>query len=219
MIKILVLGCSYTQGHTKPYDNSWSWILAQRHPHIQFLDLSKGGSSIQWAQWCYNRAKERSLFDLCIAQITRPFRLTLHPEMWADLEQFLIDRQHNYRGWNSDELELQCDFSSSGWLGTPRFGWPGNSKPKVPFIRQYFETVPNEFHLINYKGVAEVLSSKADFKFKWHAEDPFECAAIENVIPRFEQLQIDDFGHLGVEGSELVADWVEKEFLKPQGII
>ncbi len=72
---------------------------------------------------------------------------------------------------------------------------------------------------MNYQGVAEVLSSKADFGFKWHLEDPVECAAIETAIPRFDQLQIDDFGHLGVEGSELVADWVEQEFLKPKELI
>ena len=219
MIKILTLGCSFTQGHTRPYENSWSWILSQRHPHLQFLDLSKGGSSIQWAQYCLDCAGDRDMFDYCIAQFTSPFRITLHPELWSDIEPCLTYRQHNYRGWDSDRLELQCDFASSGWLGTPRFGWPGNSEPKVPFIRQYFETVPNEFHLINYKGAVERLSKHVDFAFKWRAEDPINYPCIENIIPNFEQLQIDDFGHLGVEGSALVADWIEQEFLKPQGLI
>lgn len=219
MIKILVLGCSFTQGHTKPYNNSWSWILAKRYPHIQFLDLSKGGSSIQWAQWCFDRAQERNLFDLCIAQLTSPFRLTLHPELWSDIEHCLSYRQHNYRGWLSDQLELQCDFTSSGWLGTPRFGWPGNSKPRVPFIREYYTQVPNEFHLINYQGAVQRLNSQVDFAFKWRAEDPVDYPCIETIVQDFEQLQIDDFGHLGVDGSGLVADWVEQEFLKPQGVI
>lgn len=219
MTRILTLGCSYTQGHTRPYENSWSWILSQRHPHLQFLDLSKGGSSIQWAQYCLDSAGDRDMFDYCIAQFTSPFRITLHPELWSDIKSCLVQRSSNYTFWDSDNLELVCDFASSGWLGTPRFGWPGNSEPKVPFIRQYFETVPNEFHLINYKGAVERLSKHVDFAFKWRADDPIDYPCIETTIERFEQLQIDDFKHLGVEGSALVADWIEQEFLKPQGLI
>jgi len=216
MTKILTLGCSFTQGHTIPYENSWSWILSQRHKHLQFLDLSKGGSSIQWAQYCLTNADAQ---DYVIAQLTSPFRLTLWPDNWDSIKHCLNERSENYTFWNSKELELLCDFSSSGWLGTPRFGWPGNSKPKVPFIRKYFEMVPNEFHTINYKGVVERLTSECDFVFKWRAEDPIDYPCVENIIENFEQLQIDDFGHLGVEGSALVADWIEQEFLHPRGLI
>jgi len=216
MTKILTLGCSFTQGHTMPYENSWSWILSQRHKHLQFLDLSKGGSSIQWAQYCLDNIDE---YDYVIAQLTSPFRLTLWPSGWDSIEHCFIKRSENYTFWNSDELELLCDFSSSGWLGTPRFGWPGNSKNKVPFIRKYYETVPGEFHVINYQGVAERLASQCDFAFKWRTEDPIDYPCIENIIENFEQLQIDDFGHLGVDGSALVADWIEKEFLQPEGLI
>ena len=219
MKKILTLGCSYTQGHTIPYNNSWSWILSQRHPDLYFLDLSKGGSSIQWASYMYDVAKERNMFDYCIAQYTSPFRVTLWPESWEDIQTCLTNRTDNYKHWDNNDLELKCDFASSGWLGTPRFGWPGNSKPKVPFIRDYFMNLPNNFHLINYKSIVQNLQSKVDFAFKWRAEDPIDYPCIENIIENFEELQIDDYGHLGVEGSELVADWVEKEFLKPQGII
>jgi hypothetical protein len=216
MTKILVLGCSFTQGHTMPYENSWSWILSQRHTHLQFLDLSKGGSSIQWAQYCFDNVTDN---DYTIAQLTSPHRLSLWPYRWTDISHCLTERSDNYTFWNSNKLELLCDFSSSGWLGTPRFGWPGNSKSKVPFIRKYFETVPGEFHTINYKGVANNLAQQVDFAFKWHNKDCVDYPCIENIIENFEQLQIDEFGHLGVEGSALVADWVEQEFLKPQGLI
>ena len=118
-----------------------------------------------------------------------------------------------------DKLEQLCDFSSSGWLGTPRFGWPGNSKPKVPFIRQYFETLPMQFHLVNYKSIVHNLHSKVDFGFKWRSEDPVNCLCIEDIIDNFEKFVIDDFGHLGIQGSELVADWVEQEFLIPNKLI
>ena len=219
MIKILTLGCSFTQGHTMPYDNSWSWILSKRHSHLQFLDLSKGGSSIQWANYMYDCAKKLDCFDYCITQFTSPFRLTLHPERWSDIESCLIPRSSNYTFWNSDKLEQLCDFSSSGWLGTPRFGWPGNSKPKVPFIRQYFETLPMQFHLVNYKSIVHNLHSKVDFGFKWRSEDPVNCLCIEDIIDNFEKFVIDDFGHLGIQGSELVADWVEQEFLIPNKLI
>jgi len=221
MPTILTLGCSFTQGHTQPYENSWSWILSQRHPHLNFLDLSKGGSSIQWSSFMYQCATINELYDYCIIQYTSPVRLTLWPpeNAWDEINHCLVSRSDNYTFWNSNELELLCDFSSSGWLGTPRFGWPGNSKPKVPFIREYFTQIPNEFHYINYESVVENLHSKVDFGFKWRSEDPINYPCIEDLIDRFEELQIDDFGHLGVEGSELVADWVEQEFLIPKELI
>ena len=54
MHDIYVFGCSYTQGFSSPYEESWSWQLSKRHPHLNFIDLSKGGSSIQFQYFLYN---------------------------------------------------------------------------------------------------------------------------------------------------------------------
>jgi hypothetical protein len=217
MSKILILGCSFTQGHTKPNENSWSWQLSQRHPHIEFLDCSKGGSSIQWAAFCLECVTN---YDWVIAQYTSPYRLSLWPDEWALIEQCRTSRSNNYSTWDNDQLELYCDFASSGWLGTPRYGWPGNSEPKVPFVRDYFTHLAPQHHVINYSAVAQALHSKVDFGFKWCSRDPLDnVPCVQDIIPNFEQLTIDDYDHLGIPGSKLVADWVEDSFLKPNGII
>jgi len=215
MSNILILGCSYTQGHTHPYENSWSWCLSKRHPHLNFLDYSKGGSSVQWAAHCLECVSA----DYTIAQYTSPFRLSLWPEDWQQIAQHRKQRSHNYNTWDSDSLELDCVFASSGWLGTPRFGWPGNSEPLVPFVREYFTQLPSHLHTINYQGVVEQLHQRVDFGFKWSNEDPLDVVSAEDNISDWSELMIDDYYHLGVEGSERVADWIEKDFLIPNGII
>lgn len=216
MTNILILGCSYTQGHTYPYENSWSWILSKRHSHIQFLDYSKGGSSIQWAAHCLDNVDN---IDYTIAQYTSPFRLSIWPDEWHTFANLRHSRSSNYECWDTGQLELMCDFASSGWLGTPRYGWPGNSLVKVPFIRDYFTQLPQQIHSINYRAVVKHIHSRVDFGFRWLNRDPVDYPAIEDVIPDFSDHLIDDFSHLDVYGSSLVADWVEREFLRPAGII
>jgi hypothetical protein len=221
MTKILILGCSFTQGHKRPYENSWSHWLAQRHPQLQFIDLSKGGSSIQWANYMYNEASERNWYDVCIAQITTQFRLTLYPELFSDIIECLYKRSPNHLFLDNDKLEEHSTFANSGWLGEPKHGWPGNSAQHVPFVRDYFTNLPNNFHNINYTAISEYLIKRADFSFKWlGGEGPSDVPIIRQIFKdRWDELLIDDFGHFGVEGSRLVADWVEENFLKPQGII
>ena len=46
-----------------------------------------------------------------------------------------------------------------------------------------------------------------------------DCLCIQDIINNFEKFVIDDFGHLNIQGSELVADWVEQEFLIPNKLI
>lgn len=215
MLKILILGCSYTQGHKLPYENSWSWQLSQRYPHIQFLDYSKGGSSVQWSRHCLDSVTE---YDYAIAQYTSPYRLSIWPED-LNLQDYRIQKTPNYSTWNSDQLELACDFASSGWLGTPRYGWPGNSEPKVPFIREYFTGLPEDFNRINYQCVVADIHKRVDFGFKWHLDQPVDLLCAEDNIDDWQNLIIDEGLHLGVQGSKRVADWIEDSFLKPQGII
>jgi hypothetical protein len=217
MLKILILGCSFTQGHTKPYENSWSWQLSQRHPHIQFSDYSKGGSSVQWSRYCLDSVTDK--FDEVIAQYTGQYRLSIWPKD-INLNHYRIQKSPNYSTWDSDKLELECDFAGSGWLGTPRFGWPGNSEPKVPFIREYFTHLPEEFNIINYQCVVADIHRRVDFGFKWHNDSPIcDVPCAEDNIKDWQNLIIDEGLHLGVQGSNIVADWIEDSFLKPQGFI
>ena len=206
MRRIAVLGCSWTQGHRAPYSNSWSRILASRYPDTQFLDLSKGGSSIQFAQFALTHLPRDC--DLVIAQYTSPYRLTVWPQNF-NLSNYL-KQQGNYVCFDNDLLEKDCAFTSTGWLGEPRYGFPGIGKQIHKNVRNYYTLLPDEFHEINHSAGVEWLHNRVDFGFSWQTPSITGEATIQSW-DQFEELCIDDYGHFGIRGSELVADWIEQE--------
>ena len=117
MPDILVFGCSYTQGFKPPIEESWSWQLRKRPQHLNFTDLSKGGSSVQFQYFLYNVVLQELNPDAVIFQLTTPFRISLWPEVF-DWKKYTVKRSDNYTFFDNDLLEKDCVFASSAWLTT-----------------------------------------------------------------------------------------------------
>ena len=237
-INILVFGCSYTQGHKAPHENSWSWQLSKRHPHLNFIDLSKGGSSVQFQYFLYNMLMPIVEPDFVIFQLTTPFRISLWPEVFR-WEKYMEKRSDNYTFFNNKLLEEDCVFASSAWLPThgkftgkrPKdlTNLPGIAPDYIEWVQSYFETVNSDLHKINFQSLADRINREVDFCFehkdsvsgtshKYGIAEHIHC--IQTIFgDDYKKYAIDKADHFTVEGSSRVADWVEQEFLKPKGII
>ena len=238
MPDILVFGCSYTQGFKAPHEESWSWQLSKRHPHLNFIDLSKGGSSVQFQYFLYNVVLQELNPDAVIFQLTTPFRISLWPEVF-DWKKYTVKRSDNYTFFDNDLLEKDCVFASSAWLTTHGIftgnrpkdltNLPGIAPDYIEWVQSYFENVNSHQHKINFQPLADRINREVDLCFEhkdsvsgaehqYNSADPIHC--IETMFgDDFENYFADSTGHFTVEGCLRVADWIEKDFLKPRGLV
>jgi hypothetical protein len=194
MIKVLIVGCSFTCGMP---DNDWyNWTYKFTElSQCNVINMALGGANMQFIAYCLEKAKKEYGPDFIIVQKTVPFRLTLVKENF-NISNHLIRETENH--WRLDPKLREA--------GSVLTITPSNAKAffttnqsKVKFAQWYFKHNKTEFGLIDYDVYNTWLDNNSDFSF---STEYFKDLSSD------EKYKLDKVGHLNKLGSDILADRV-----------
>ena len=217
-----IVGCSYSAGVSGNGDDSWVYELSKMHPEINFVNVSRGGSCLQFAYHVYDQLKELDQFNIekKIFQITTPWRYTIYPHDFH-IRDYLKQLTDNLWILDSEKIKnSDFAFTTPGWLNMSSSKKETLSKFEVntlDYIFNYYRYTHNESFKINYRSICEKIKKDTSYCFTHNTEaiTPKGITSIEELLTteQFKKYVIDDSSHFNKDGLIEMAKWASKMFI------
>ena len=226
-MKVATFGCSWTHGLDE-VDKHYNWPMALQEIHTdwEIHNYALAGSSISFQVQLMEKVLRHETYDIKIFQFTSPGRLTYFDED-CDYLKYFINHKTNYNMFKAGTGLYRDIFAitpgHSRLSKTDSF-WTTSEKYKL--AKLYFKFINKSIHGIEFKALAEYVSSRVDLCFI-HNEDSLNIQKYPVIIEEVKKIGgsdllknfIADRGeHFNKAGCQWQANWINDN-LKEKSII
>jgi len=214
-MKILCLGCSYTNGRVKNQkiiEHTWPYILCKETGHTVYNFAESGSNNI------FNtRILEENIVslnpDVVIYQIVQPNRFYFYPDTTTHDIWKYVESMENFHYLRKD---LDGDFFFFG-PSYHKYAYPSSyisnpEKTKNIFYKYFQDDMIQYIEKINMEHTLKILSNTKTILINWYKNQTFNCdICVEENIGFADENICDSSNHFSLSGNQKLAKLLKEE--------
>ena len=215
-MKILCIGCSYTNGRVKnqkKVEHTWPYIL-YNNTNYTVYNLAEAGTNNIFNTRVLEIALEKINPDIVFYQYTLPYRFYFYP---STIDHNIFDYIENIDRYYYLRKDLDGKYFFFGpsfyKYEYPKFFIDNPEKVKKFFYKYFQNDTLRYFEKINQKHTLELLKNYNTIYINWYRDQEFNCnICIEDDVGFHKDNIVDTSNHFSYTGNKKIVDFIEKKY-------